>query len=135
MYLVSRRCNKRFKKNVQGISQSAIDLLSAYDWPGNIRELENLIERLVAIMDGDTVLREHIPLEYTLTEFQDQKKSEGLFEKAKETFERNFLLKTLEKERWNRRATAQLLGIPLSTLKYKLKRLKLQEQLSNRRKT
>ena len=119
-----QRYNKRFKKNIQKISQSAIDLLSSYDWPGNIRELENLIERLVAIVDGDTILREHIPIEYYINGLQQQQQH-GLLEKATQTFERTFILKTLEKEKWNRRATARALGIPLSTLKYKLRKLQL----------
>jgi len=120
-----KRYNKRFKKNVQKISQSAMEILSSYDWPGNIRELENLIERLVALSEGDTILREHIPLEYCLNDFQHQQKQEGLLEKANEAFERSFILRTLEKEKWNRTAAAKTLGVPLSTLKYKLKKLKL----------
>lgn len=120
-----KRYNKRFKKNIQKVSRSAIEMLSSYNWPGNIRELENLIERLVALIDGDTILREHIPVEYCLTDLQRQPKQGDLLEKATEAFERNFILRTLEKERWNRRATSKTLGIPLSTLKYKLKKLKL----------
>ena len=120
-----KRYNKRFKKNIQKVSRSAIEMLSSYGWPGNIRELENLIERLVALSEGDTILREHIPLEYCLSDFQRQQQEEGLLEKANEAFERSFILRTLEKEKWNRRATARRLGIPLSTFKYKLKKLKL----------
>ena len=127
-----QRYNKRFKKNIHRIDISAIDVLSSYDWPGNIRELENLIERLVAILDGDLILKQHIPLEYCLSSLERQKKEHGLLENATETFERSFILRALEKERWNRRATAEALGIPLSTLKYKLKKLKILEELPNK---
>ena len=48
-----RRYNVKFRKNIQGIADSTLAVLSAYWWPGNIRELENLLERLVAISDKD----------------------------------------------------------------------------------
>jgi DNA-binding NtrC family response regulator len=127
-----QRYNKRFKKTVQKISQSTLEILSYYDWPGNIRELENLIERLVALADTDTILREHIPLEYCLHDLKKQYKQEGFLLKAMEAFEQSFILKTLEKERWNRRAAARTLGIPFSTLKYKMKRLKILDRPSKK---
>jgi two-component system, NtrC family, response regulator AtoC len=120
-----QRYNRRFKKNVRNITQSAIEILSAYDWPGNIRELENLVERLVALSDGETILPEHIPLEYSLSSLRHQFQKEGLFQKAVEAFEQSFILRTLEKERWNRGAAARTLGIPVSTLKYKMKKFNL----------
>lgn len=127
-----RRYNKRFNKNVANISRKAIDALSLYDWPGNIRELENLVERLVALIDGDTILKEHIPLEYRLNELQNEKKGK-LLENAIEAFEQSLILRTLEKERWNRRATAEALGVPLSTFKYKLKRLRLLDSMPKKK--
>jgi DNA-binding NtrC family response regulator len=127
-----QRYNRRFKKNVRQVSQSAIEMLSSYDWPGNIRELENLIERLVALSDGDTILREHIPLEYSLSSLRYQFQKEGLFQKAVEAFEQSFILRTLEKERWNRGAAARTLGIPVSTLKYKMKKFNLLGRFSKR---
>lgn len=119
-----QRYNRRFKKNIRHVSESAIEMLSSYDWPGNIRELENLVERLVALSDGDTIQLEDIPVEYSLSSLRHQYKKEGLFQKAVEAFEKSFILKTLERERWNRGATARTLGIPVSTLKYKMKKLK-----------
>ncbi len=127
-----RRYNKRFNKNVVDISQKAIDALSLYDWPGNIRELENLVERLVALIDGDIILKEHIPLEYRLNELQNGQNGK-LLENAIEAFEQNLILRTLEKERWNRRAAAEALGVPLSTFKYKLKRLRLLDSMPQKK--
>lgn len=123
-----QRYNQRFKKKIENVSQATIEVLSAYDWPGNIRELENLIERLVALVDGNTILKEHIPVEYRLLGIQAQQKGK-LLEKAIEAFEQSLILRTLEKEQWNRRATARVLGVPLSTFKYKLKRLRLLDSL------
>jgi len=127
-----QRYNRRFKKNVRQISQPALEILSSYSWPGNIRELENLIERLVALSEGDTVLREHIPIEYSLDDLQRRYRKGEVFEKAVEAFERSFILKALEKERWNRVAAAQTLGIASSTLKYKMKKLKLNDPFSKK---
>jgi DNA-binding NtrC family response regulator len=128
-----QRYNRRFKKNVMQISQPALEILSSYSWPGNIRELENLIERLVALSEGETVLREHIPIEYSLDDLRRRYRKGEVFEKAMEAFERSFLLKALEKERWNRVAAARTLGIAASTLKYKIKKLKLHDPFPKRR--
>jgi len=119
-----QRYNKRFRKNIKKISQRALDALSSYDWPGNVRELENMIERLVAVLDGDTIHLEDIPIEYRISSFQQQQQ-EALLEKATQAFEQNFILKALERQSWNQIATAKALGIPVSTLKYKLKKLNL----------
>ncbi len=127
-----QRYNKRFRKNIKKISQRALDALSSYDWPGNVRELENMIERLVAVLDGDTILLEDIPIEYRMGSFQ--KPQEGLLEKATEAFEQSFILKALERQGWSQIATAKALGIPVSTLKYKLKKLNLSKHFPPKRK-
>src|SRR5918999_1951599 len=59
-----RRYNLKFHKPVRGISDSALRILASYWWPGNIRELENLIERLVAVNDKEWITDDDLPLEY-----------------------------------------------------------------------
>jgi len=130
-----RRYNQRFHRQVETASDSAIAVLSAYDWPGNIRELENLIERMVAVSEGKILLKEHLPMEYRLGDLQNRQPEEGLLQNALEIFEQKFILKALEKEAWHRKTTAEALGIPLSTLKFKMKKLglsTLQKHLSKR---
>ena len=110
-----------------------MNILCEYDWPGNVRELENLVERLVATVDSPTLFEVHIPIEYHFrgSDYQSSEETEGdLLRKACETFERNFILKGLEKAHWNRSLAANRLGLPLSTLKYKLHKLSLYELLS-----
>jgi transcriptional regulator with PAS, ATPase and Fis domain len=123
-----RRYNVKFRKNVQGIADSTLRILSAYWWPGNIRELENLIERLVAISDKEWITDEDLPYEFHVAQLDNHgPAAENLLERAVSTFERNFIIRALEKGGWNVTATARALGIPLSTLKFKMDRLEIRE--------
>ena len=126
--LFLERYRAKFRKPVRGISDSALKILASYWWPGNIRELENLFERLVAVSDKEWITDEDLPLEYHFAKLDSTPTAgETLFDEALETFERNFLLRALEKSDWNVTATARYLGIPLSTLKHKMHRLDLRE--------
>jgi len=123
-----RRYNTRFRKRVQGVTDSTMTLLKKYWWPGNIRELENLIERLVAVSDKEYISEEDLPLEFHFAQLEPQgERSGSLFEDATNTFERNFILRALEKCGGNVTGTAEYLGIPLSTLKYKMDKLDVRQ--------
>ena len=123
-----RRYNTKFRKSIQGIAESTIDILNAYWWPGNIRELENLIERLVAVSDKDWITDEDLPYELHMARLDTQgPANENLLDRALSTFERNFIVRALEKSGWNVTATARALGIPLSTLKFKMDKLEIRE--------
>ena len=126
--------SKRFRKDVNKMTDSAMEVLMNYNWPGNIRELENLIERLVAVADNNVISQEDIPVEYYLFEKLEGDTQASLLEDACNTFERNFILKTMEQERWSRTRTANTLGIPISTLKYKFNRLSIYDILAQRKK-
>jgi len=123
-----RRYNVKFRKQIQGIAESTLEILSSYRWPGNIRELENLIERLVAVSDKDWITDEDLPYELHMAQLDAQgPTSENLLERAVSTFERNFIIRALEKSGWNVTGTARALGIPLSTLKFKMDRLDIRQ--------
>ena len=126
--LFLERYRTRFRRPVRGISDAALKILSSYWWPGNIRELENLIERLVAVSDKEWITEEDLPLEYHFAKLDvSPTTGEALFQEACDTFERNFIIRALEKSDWNVTATARYLGIPLSTLKHKMARLDLRD--------
>lgn len=121
------RYNARFHKDVRGIAESTLRMLSHYWWPGNIRELENLIERLVATTSGEWITDDDLPMEFHVAELDHQKGDGSLLDRALETFERNFIVRALERSGWNVTQTARYLGVPLSTLKFKMDRLEIRE--------
>src|SRR5262249_39290747 len=78
-----KRYNARFRKRIQGITDATIAMMQKYFWPGNIRELENLIERLVAVSDKDYISEEDLPLEFHFAQLEpDGVRTDSLFEDA-----------------------------------------------------
>ena len=122
-----RRYNARFKKQVAGVAPSTVRLLANYWWPGNIRELENLVERLVATAGREWITDEDLPFEFHVAELDRTSSDKSLLDRALMTFERNFIVRGLERSGWNVTQTARYLGVPLSTLKFKMERLEIRE--------
>jgi DNA-binding NtrC family response regulator len=122
-----RRYNSRFNKSIKGIAHSTLRMLGHYWWPGNIRELENLIERVVATCDGEWITDDDLPLDFQVAELDHQEDEKSLLDRAVATFERNYIIRALEKQAWNITQTARYLGVPLSTLKFKIDRLDIRE--------
>jgi len=122
-----KRYSTRFKKPVAGMAASTLKMLTNYWWPGNIRELENLIERLVAIVPHQWITDEDLPFEFHVAELDRTSSDRSLLDRALWTFERNFLVRALERSGWNVTHTARYLGVPLSTLKFKMERLEIRE--------
>jgi len=123
-----KRYSVKFRKQMRGITDATMKILGSYWWPGNIRELENLIERLVAVSDKEWITEEDLPIEYYLAQAEpDRERTTSLLTDACDTFERNFILKALERSGWNVTGTARYLGIPLSTLKHKMDRLEIRQ--------
>jgi DNA-binding NtrC family response regulator len=121
------RYNTEFRKSVQGVTTSTLQMLQHYWWPGNIRELENLIERLVATCDQDWITDGDLPFELQVADIDRASTSKNQLEHALATFERNYIIRALERSSWNVTKTAKFLGIPLSTLKFKLDRLEIKD--------
>src|SRR5262249_57399430 len=121
---------------VKGFKLEVYEALSSYNWPGNIRELENFVERIVAISNKDYIGLTDIPLEYQLykVERSEVKEGEELLQKSIDAFEKSFILRVLEEEGWNQTQAAKRLGIHRKTLEYKVKRLSLGEMIALERK-
>jgi DNA-binding NtrC family response regulator len=120
-----QRYTARFHKNIKGIAESTVKMLAHYWWPGNIRELENLIERVVATAEGEWITDDDLPFDFQVAELDHQDADGSLLDRALATFERNFIIRALERSSWNVTQTARYLGVPLSTLKFKIDRLEI----------
>lgn len=115
--------NERFGKNIKRFSSSAYDLLTEYNWPGNIRELENVIEHCFILCSGEIIQIEHLPkrLREKPRETKMEKSNTSLnnFKEA----EKEIIISILKKHNYNRGKTAKELGIDPSTLWRKMKKL------------
>jgi DNA-binding NtrC family response regulator len=106
----------------QVLSDGAAQLLETYPWPGNIRELQNLLERMAVLCESQIIEESDLPLEFVVAAgLRREAERETSLQSAMSAFERGFLKKTLVQNGWNRRRTAESLGIGYSTLKAKLK--------------
>jgi DNA-binding NtrC family response regulator len=119
------RFNTAFNKKVPGFSERALEPLSRYHWPGNIRELENLVERIVVLSTGDNPIElEDIPLEILINAGENvqelELKKTGLI-KLREAFERRIIVNVLEATEWNQTEAAKILKLNRNTLIQKAK--------------
>ncbi|MGH7564370.1 MAG: sigma-54-dependent transcriptional regulator [Gemmatimonadota bacterium] len=118
---------KEIGKPIDGITDRALDLLHNYDWPGNIRELENVLERAIVLSDGPVLEPESFPLdERTIPRWTDASSvgpPVGVpLDAALERLERSMLERALEQAGGVKTKTAELLGIKTSALYYKLEK-------------
>ena len=113
-------------KGVQKISDEAMDILMAYEFPGNVRELENIIERAVALCEGDTVLPKHLPPDLQQLTLRVHRPKQREFLTLEEQ-EREYISWVLTKTKGNKTKAAEILGIDRVSLWRKLKRYKLEE--------
>lgn len=108
------------KKSVQGVATEALSLLMAHDWPGNIRELENVVERAFILCAGGSIGIAHLPEELTLR-YAERAAQKGM-KSTRDLVEAQTIRKALERNGNNRLAAARELGIHKSTLFRKMKR-------------
>lgn len=109
------------------LAEDALQALADYDYPGNVRELENILERAMALCDGNTI-RKH---DLYLTENRDEASAESitlgernlLLHEYLDKIEREQIMKALEQTRYNKTQAAKLLGITFRSLRYRLDRL------------
>ncbi|HWM85723.1 MAG TPA: sigma-54 dependent transcriptional regulator, partial [Kofleriaceae bacterium] len=111
-----------------GLGVGALDVLRRYDWPGNIRELENLMMRLVALAPRTEIREDDIPPEYwlpTLNQIADdfvaRPEGKNLFHLATQQFQRYLIRLMIARSHGNKRLAARALGISYTTLKDKLR--------------
>ncbi len=119
---------QKFGRPVQAISDEAMEILKKYDYPGNVRELENIIERTVALEVGSTVLPESLPpfvqtpSGRKLASAQEiQITDDGLdLEKVVGQIEKELLIKAIHKAKGVKKNAAKLLGITFRSMRYRV---------------
>jgi len=120
--------NRKLNRKISAISPEAVDVLESYHWPGNIRELENLIERLVVLNTSDRQLEvQDLPFDLLFNNDEEREDTldQGLLA-ARRVFERRFIERALRISNRNQAQAAKLLNIHRNTLLQKMKNLHIQ---------
>ncbi|NOX97637.1 MAG: sigma-54-dependent Fis family transcriptional regulator [Nitrospirae bacterium] len=112
--------NKENNKDVKIISPQAMEAMVNYHWPGNIRELKNVMERAIILAPGDNILSEYLPSEIQEKIGQPGRVSLALGTTLKEA-EKKLIEQTLKEITSHREEAARLLGISVRSLHYKMK--------------
>lgn len=132
------KINKRKKKQIKGVSQEAMRLLEAYEWPGNIRELENLIERLIVLKDdGSLISPRDLPDKFRKARVDEEMAPSGVllpaegidFNSAVDNFERDLIITALSRMNGVKKKAAEFLNLNRTTLIEKMKRKGLHDHL------
>jgi DNA-binding NtrC family response regulator len=130
-YFLSAFASRYNKRMLKGFSPEAKELLLAYGWPGNVREMKNVIERIVVLESAEMILPEHLPKEVL-----DQK--HGALPGRKDRFvlpdtglsledlEKDLIVQALERANNNKTVAAKLLNISYDSLRYQIKKFGLQ---------
>ncbi len=117
-----KQANQELAKSVTNFSTQAIDLLMSYSWPGNLRELKNIIRRAVLLEATNTISRESLPPELNQNGYSASSAAlTDNLKNIKEKAEQELILSTLEKVRYNKSKAAKLLNIDRKTLYNKMK--------------
>jgi formate hydrogenlyase transcriptional activator len=111
---------KSLGKEMRGVSQKSMEILSRYSWPGNIRELQNVIERAVVLAKGPVMQIDESMLR------EEESASDSSFIETLENNERNHIMRALSETRWvihGKKGAAEILGINPSTLRSRMEKL------------
>jgi DNA-binding NtrC family response regulator len=126
-----RRIADKYNKNViSGFSEEAEKLMVSYRWPGNIRELRNVIERLVVLESTELITPEHLPKEMTLKTVSEAGLSDDIVLPDQginlDELEKKLIMQALKKAASNKTLAAKLLGLSYDSLRYQIKKFGLE---------
>jgi two-component system, NtrC family, response regulator PilR len=124
------RLGRRTNTQSPQLSPEAIELLQSHVFPGNVRELENVLERALTLCMSDTITPDHIKVRGTprptaadAPPVAEGEENSGALGDKLEDMERDAIVKALEKTRYNKTAAAKLLGMSFRALRYRVKKL------------
>ena len=129
------RFSEEIGKEVSGISEKAMNILREHDWPGNIRELENTIERAISLAYSDTIMPDNLP-DKLVSEKSEPPLSSGFsipeegmeMEKYMEELEKTLVLEALQRSGGVKKRAAELLGISFRSFRYRLEKLGIEKE-------
>jgi DNA-binding NtrC family response regulator len=119
-----KRFSTENNRKIKGVSSKARHLLMKYDYPGNVRELENILERAVVIARGETIETSDLPFS-ALEEEQGQNRNRGTLKESIEFLEREMVINSMAEAGNHQTRAARMLGISERMLRYKLKKYNL----------
>ena len=134
---IIEKLNKKLKKNVSGLSGSIMSKLMSYNFPGNIRELENMLERAYILAGNDRLRIEHFPILSSVNNeievFSKVKALKAISGEARKRAEKNAIERALIETNWNRVKAAKLLEVDYKTLRRKMKELDIYPHYNDER--
>jgi DNA-binding NtrC family response regulator len=116
--------SKESEKATRELDYEATQALLAYDWPGNVRELRNTIERAVVLAEGEVITIHDLPDAFRTLDIEGA--TTTALRLALDTFEREYIRRSLAENKGNKETAASRLGIDLATLYRKLKKLRIE---------
>ncbi|MGA1825950.1 MAG: sigma-54-dependent transcriptional regulator [bacterium] len=134
--LISHLYNKLTGKKELKVTEGAMKCLFDYDWPGNIRELENVLERCIVLGHTDILNEDSLPKNFTKTVVTSPTQLENIPAQGFELdaylagIEQEVLLKALEKSNGSREDAARLLGISMRSMKYRLSKFNIESEVN-----
>ncbi|KPJ89427.1 MAG: hypothetical protein AMS17_02090 [Spirochaetes bacterium DG_61] len=133
---IVKKLNKKLRRNISGLPDEVMEALNSYSFPGNIRELENMLERAFILAGTDSVKLEHFPM-LSSGEGEDEhlftsNSLKDIAAEARKRAEAEAIRKVLNETQWNRLKAAQLLDVDYKTLRRKIKELNIQPQYRER---
>ena len=122
---ILRRLGRRMKVSAPMLGKDALAAFETYAFPGNVRELENILERAITLSSGGEIGALDIQLRLTRGDAPGpaNQQSAGALENHLEVIEREAIQKALEQTRYNKTAAAKVLGMSFRALRYRIKKL------------
>ncbi len=125
-----KKFSQKEGKKIHGFTREAYEALIRYDYLGNVRELENIVERAVVMAQGDLITTDDLPVHLLSSEFQVESNKNLSLPERLELIEKSLILEALKKNNWVKTRAAKELGISERVLRYRMEKLGIKEKHS-----